>query len=71
MNSPNCGWTPGGGNYERGYSALQVPKLITQLYVMKTNLVHIVCDINGYNYDLWCPCKPEELEFKYGVIRFP
>ncbi len=62
--SPNCGLNPTNSS-ERGYSSNQSGNTITFV----TKIYHIISDLSGIKYDLWYPCKPEEVVWCYNLIN--
>ena len=62
--SPNCGLNPTNSS-ERGYSSNQSGNSITFV----TKIYHVISDLSGKTYDLWYPCKPEEVVWCYNLIN--
>ena len=64
--SPLCGIDPNGTNYKRGYSSSSPdPEGNIRL---ASKCIHVICDMAARNYDMWYPCKPEEVQWKYNLI---
>lgn len=67
VESPLCGVDPNGLYYKRGYSS-STPDSNGNIRLV-TKCIHIISDIAGLNYNMWYPCKPEEVQWKYNVIN--
>lgn len=65
--SPMCGLMPGGSNFARGYTCTNPDS--EGKVIFSTSLIHIICDISGRNYNMWYPCKPENIEWKYNLVQ--
>lgn len=66
VESPKCGLYPNYTNDEyhlRGYSYTRKGDNIT----LTTKIIHVKCDHTGINYDIWFPCRPEELQWIYNI----
>jgi hypothetical protein len=66
VESPKCGLFPDYTKDEynlRGYSYTRKGDNIT----LTTKIIHIKCDQSGLNYDIWFPCRPEELQWIYNI----
>lgn len=65
--SPLCGIMPGGSNFTRGYTNT-TPDSQGKI-IFSTLLIHIISDMSGRNYDMWYPCNPTNIEWKYNLIQ--
>lgn len=66
VDSPKCGLFPNYTKDEynlRGYSYIRKGDNIT----LTTKIIHIKADQSGLDYDIWFPCKPEELQWIYNI----
>lgn len=61
--SPLCGMSPNDSNII-GYSYSQDGNTVT----LATKVHHIICDLSGKQYNMWYPCKPEDLQWNYNLI---
>lgn len=68
-NSPLCGIEPNSTdpNYVRGYSSSSPDD--DGNIKLATRCIHVISDLSGRNYDLWYPCKPEEVQWKYNLLN--
>ncbi len=67
VNSPLCGIDPNGTNYKRGYSS-STPDENGNIR-LATKCIHVISDMSGRSYDMWYPCRPEELQWIYNLIN--
>lgn len=63
VDSPGCGLDPSKTDYARGYTYGSDGDVVT----LTTRIVHILSDLSGRNYDMYYPCKPENLIWNYKV----
>ncbi len=64
--SPLCGFEPNNDDWSRGYTMGSSYK--SSEGTLKTLLVYVICDIGGRRYNMWYPCKPENIEWNYSII---
>lgn len=65
--SPLCGIDPNDTNYKRGYSSSS-PDSKGNIR-LASKCIHIISDLSGRNYDMWYPCKPENVQWEYNLIN--
>lgn len=63
VDSPGCGIDPSKTDYVRGYTYGSDGDVVT----LTTRIIHILSDMSGRNYDMYYPCKPENLLWNYKV----
>lgn len=67
VDSPLCGMDPNNSDYRRGYSS-STPDANGGIR-LATKCIHIISDLSGRSYNMWYPCKPEEVQWKYNLIN--
>lgn len=65
--SPLCGLDPTRTDYTRGYNS-STPDANGNI-ILTTYLVHIISDTSGQSYNMWYPCSPTDIQWKYCVIQ--
>lgn len=67
VNSPLCGLDPNGTNYKRGYGCSSPDE--NGNIRLATKCIHVISDMSGRSYDMWYPCKPDELQRIYNLVN--
>lgn len=68
--SPLCGLIPNATKedlYRRGY-VVSSPDSNGNIR-LSTRCVHVISDLSGTAYDMWYPCTPEEVQWRYNLIK--